>query len=220
MRAFPRLVPALVAAVTAAVLSGCGGDDPDRTAAEASPSTTSASGAASEDGGNADGGDDGGVEPVGDDGDGALPFTADGEPDTAGPSPDALVSVSDVRVGRHDGYDRVVLETGGSGSPGWDVRYVDAAASQGSGDPIALSGQAVLQVTVTGVGYPYDTGIEEFPIGGRVSAADTVGVTEVVFDGTFEGQSVAFIGTSAQLPFRVYLLEDPARVVVEVADQG
>ena len=31
---------------------------------------------------------------------------------------------------------------------------------------------------------------------------------------------MAFIGTTAQTPFRVYLLEDPVRVVVEVADQG
>jgi hypothetical protein len=43
-------------------------------------------------------------------------------------------------------------------------------------------------------------------------------VTEVAFDATFEGSTVAFVGTSAKTPFRVYLLESPARVVVEVAD--
>jgi hypothetical protein len=43
-------------------------------------------------------------------------------------------------------------------------------------------------------------------------------VREVVWDSTFEGTSVAFVGTTARTPFRVYLLEDPVRVVVEVAD--
>jgi hypothetical protein len=207
----------LVAALAAALLAACGsGGDPDRTAADASPSTTSASGAASENGS----GGGGGVEPTGDDGGEAPPFEADEQPDAADPSPDALVSVTDVRVGRHEGFDRVVFETGGTGTPGWDVRYVDGAASQGSGDPVEVDGQAVLEVALTGVGYPYDTGLDEFPIGGRVWAADTVGVTEVVFDGTFEGRSVAFVGTGAQAPFRVYLLENPTRVVVEIADQG
>jgi len=45
---------------------------------------------------------------------------------------------------------------------------------------------------------------------------DTEVVTEAYFDGTFEGISQAFIGTTAQQPFRVYLLTGPARVVVEV----
>jgi hypothetical protein len=43
-------------------------------------------------------------------------------------------------------------------------------------------------------------------------------VTEVAWDATFEGQSVAFIGTRAEAPFRVFLLENPVRVVVEVVD--
>jgi hypothetical protein len=51
-----------------------------------------------------------------------------------------------------------------------------------------------------------------------VSNPDTGSVTEVLFDGTFEGQSVAFVGTGARTPFRVYLLENPTRVVLEIAD--
>ena len=45
-------------------------------------------------------------------------------------------------------------------------------------------------------------------------------VTEVVPDATFEGMTVVFVGTAARTPFRVYALENPARVVVEVADAG
>ena len=53
-----------------------------------------------------------------------------------------------------------------------------------------------------------------------MSAADTEVVTEIVFDSTFEGTTVAFVGTNARAPFRVYLLEAPTRVVLEVAHTG
>ncbi|PRY37158.1 hypothetical protein LY71_12422 [Geodermatophilus tzadiensis] len=148
----------------------------------------------------------------------ALP--ADTEPDSAEASADARVTVTDIRTGRHDGFDRVVLEVEGAGTPGWDVRYVDAASSQGSGDPVEVAGDAVLQVTVTGAGYPYDTGAEEYAGADPLPGEGTRTVTEVAFDATYEGTTVAFIGTSSQAPFRVYLLEDPSRLVVEVADQA
>jgi hypothetical protein len=74
-------------------------------------------------------------------------------------------------------------------------------------------------VTLTGVGYPYDTGVEEYS-GGPLTAADTEVVTEVVFDATYEGTTVGFVGTTGRNPFRVYALENPARVVLEVADAG
>ena len=154
------------------------------------------------------------------DGSSAAPsFPADAEPDTAEQSSGASVTVTDIRLGRHDGFDRVVFEVGGEGAPGWDVRYVDEAASQGSGDAVEVAGDAVLQVTLTGAGYPYETGVEEYS-GGPLSVADTEVVTEVVFDATYEGMTVAFVGTAARTPFRVYALENPARVVVEVADAG
>ena len=42
----------------------------------------------------------------------------------------------------------------------------------------------------------------------------------MVFDATFEGTTVAFVGTKAQTPFRVYLLEARPASVLEVADAG
>jgi hypothetical protein len=84
---------------------------------------------------------------------------------------------------------------------------------------VDVAGDAVLQVTLTGAGYPYDTGVEEYA-GGPLTGSDTSVVTEVVWDATFEGTSSAFVGTAAQTPFRVYALTNPARVVVEVAHAG
>lgn len=145
----------------------------------------------------------------------APPFPADTGPDTGAASADSFVTVTEIRTGLHDGYDRVVFEIAGTGAPGWDVRYVDEAASQGSGMAIRVAGEAILQVTITGVGLPTETGIDEYDGSAPLPGAGTEMVTEVVWDTTFEGTSVAFVGMREETPFRVYLLEAPARVVLD-----
>ncbi|RBY92005.1 hypothetical protein DQ244_06690 [Blastococcus sp. TBT05-19] len=150
----------------------------------------------------------------------AEPFPGDVEPDTETPSGDAQLTVSAVRVAAQDGFDRVVFELGGTGTPGWDVRYVTDPTEPGRGEPVQLEGGAALQVGITGAGYPYDTGVEEFSSPGTLTAAGTAAVTEVDFLATYEGTTTAFVGTRTEAPFRVYLLQDPLRVVVEVAHAG
>ena len=207
------MVPALVLA--SSLLAGCGGGTgADSASSSGSPTggPTSAASSAGADGGQDDAAGDGRSD--------APAFPANAEPDTADASADARTTVRDIRVGGHDGFDRVVFEVGGTGTPGWDVRYVDQASSQGSGEPIDVAGDAVLQVTLTGAGYPYDTGVDEYAGPDPLSAPGTEAVTEVAFDGTFEGTTAAFVGTSGQRPFRVYSLQDPARVVLEVAHTG
>jgi hypothetical protein len=149
----------------------------------------------------------------------ASPFPADTDADVAEPDAAQELTVTAVRAARHDGFDRVVFELSGSGTPGWTVEYVDAASAQGSGDPVDVPGQAVLQVTLQGTSYPYETAAEEIPRG-AVPVPGTQDVAGVVYDGTFEGTSVAWIGTAERAPFRVYSLTGPSRVVVEVADAG
>lgn len=225
MRAPSRPVPVLAAVlIGAAVLTGCSDDDgADASSTASSSSTTSApertSAAPTSDTGGDTGGDSDGDTDA-DGGTDAPPFPANTEPDTQRPSGSSLVTVTDIRIGRHDGFDRVVFEVDGTGAPGWDVRYVDDPASQGSGDPVDVEGSAALQVILTGIGLPDDTGVAEWSGPNPLSVGNTETVTEVAWDATFEGQSVAFVGTTAQTPFRVYLLEAPARVVVEVADAG
>jgi len=213
-------LPGLLALALA--LSACGGGGDDETSpATSAPAPSTSAGGGTDDGGADDGDSDEAPPDSEDDGDGtAPPFPADTEPDTGEASAGALVTVTGIRIGRHDGFDRVVFETDGDGTPGWDVRYVDGARSQGSGDEIEVDGDAVLQATLTGVGIPADTGVEEYSGPDRLSSGDAEVVTEVVWDSTFEGTSVAFAGVTEETPFRVYLLEDPARVVLEVADPG
>lgn len=151
-----------------------------------------------------------------DDGDGhPPPFTADTSRDTGQVSAGASGNITAIRIGHHDGFDRVVFEFHGTGTPGWTAEYVPQAVADASGKTIPMAGKAVLAVSITGVGYPTDTGVQEVG-SGRIAVAGTDVVTEVYFNGTFEGISQAFVGTTARQPFRVYLLTAPARVVVEV----
>ena len=204
-------VPAVVLAVAA--LSGCGSGTDDTGAGGSTSSsgtsapTTTPSGAPGSS-----------SAPHDDDSEHAPPFPANTDPDTGQASAGASLTVTDVRTGHHDGFDRVVFDLGGTGTPGWDVRYVDQAISQGKGDTLPVAGSAILQVTISGVGYPTETGIPEYDGSTPLPGHDTDVVTEVVWDSTFEGTSVAFIGTTARAPFRVYALAQPTRIVVDVVD--
>ncbi|MCW2701199.1 MAG: hypothetical protein JWQ45_2734 [Blastococcus sp.] len=196
----------LVAVVAGSVLAGCGGTAPGGTPSASGSSTTPRAITSTQ------------ASPSGDDATEAAPFPADTSPDTQDASTDAAVTVTDVRLGHHEGFDRVVLEIDGAGTPGWDVRYVDVAVSQGRGEPVEVAGDATLQVTITGARYPFDTGVDEFANREPITAAGTEEVTEVLFDATYEGTTVAFVGTTTEAPFRVYAMQNPERVVVEVRD--
>ena len=147
------------------------------------------------------------------------PFAADTRPDTAVPSPDAAVTVTDVRVSGHAGFDRVVFEVDGNGLPGWVARYVPEARSAGSGFAVEVAGSAVLELVLTGMGLPGDTGVPPYAGPDPLPAAGPA-VLEVVLDVIFEGQMVSFLGVDAERPFRVYRLQNPNRVVVEVLHRG
>lgn len=142
------------------------------------------------------------------------PFPADLQADTA-PGEGNGLSVVDVRTGAHDGYDRVVWQLEGRGTVGWTVRYDDAPARQGSGHPVELEGEAVLSVLLEGLGYPFDTGVEEYD-GPRRQAPRLPSVRELELGGVYEGYYDAFVGVAQPRPCRVFRLGDPQRVVLDV----
>jgi hypothetical protein len=212
-RRVATVLPAVALAAT--VLAGCGGGDDDAGAgattdppSSSAPATTSGAVSTGTPATEGDGSTD------------APPFPANTDPDSGEASADSFVTVTQIRTGLHDGYDRVVFEVDGTGAPGWDVRYVDEATGQGSGNSIPVQGNAILQVTITGVGYPTETGIEEYDGSAPLPGAGTEVLAEVVWDSTFEGTSVAFVGSRERTPFRVYLLQNPTRLVLDVVHTG
>lgn len=190
--------------------AGSGDGEPDGTPDGASPTVTTAPGG--------DTSDDASPDPP--------PFHGPDEPESAASTGTGAALLTDLRVGGHDGLDRVVLEYSNDATPGWEIGYVDEAVSDGIGEPVEVAGSTVLQVRTTGVRFPEDTDSDAFrgtePGSVRVTAVGTAEVTEVVYDHVFEGEALTFIGLDEgeRRPFRAYLLENPTRVVVEIQHTG
>jgi hypothetical protein len=126
------------------------------------------------------------------------------------------LGLTDVDVAAQSGSDRATFTLdAGEGTAGWRVRYVDEPRQLGSGAPIAVDGDAVLQVLIEGVALPPALD-EELWDGGRVVFGGEA-ITEVVDDGVFEGQHQLFIGTTGLHDFDVARLGGPERVYVDVS---
>lgn len=128
------------------------------------------------------------------------------------------VAVTDVRFGHHADFDRVVFDLAGPGRAGWRVLYVDSPVrSQGRGDVVPLAGDGQLEVVLTGIAMPGDVGGRSYGGPERPRLGRT-GVVEDLFVGNlYEGQFATWVGTSSPEPFRVFSLDAPQRVVVDIA---
>lgn len=132
------------------------------------------------------------------------------------------LSVVDVRTGRHDGFSRIVIELDGQGNePGFAARYVPAAIKDPSGIRVDIAGEAVLEVVVSGWGYPHDVGIDDFSGPWPVSGPASGSVTEVLPGGFFEGLAQFFIGVRGGVkPYTATTTQGPPRIVIDMADRA
>lgn len=144
----------------------------------------------------------------------AFPESTAGQ--TAANSGEWDLVLVDVRVGEHESFDRIVLEFTGTGTPGWAVSYVDEAVLDGSGEAVPLGGDATLDIYASGTTYP---GSEADHYGGPTQFEPVNGdVDDVYVGGTFEGYTQVLAGIDGdRVPFRVFALTDPSRLVVDVS---
>lgn len=122
-----------------------------------------------------------------------------------------------VRFGPHDGFDRVVLDLAGTTTPTWYARYTDLPLRDGSGLPAQVAGDSVLELVITGMAYPEpgDAAHDGGDLG--LDTHRLTGVDEVIRTPPFEGQVQLFVGVAGESrPYRVLLLPDPLRLVVDV----
>jgi hypothetical protein len=137
-------------------------------------------------------------------------------------TPMSAAPMVDARAGRHDCFDRFVVELDAGPTPGWNVRYVTEATQPGSGHVVALRGGAKIQVTAHAPAYDL-SGRTTYQPANPTEAVPLAGYStfrQIAYLGSFEGYTDFGLGVRARLPFRVFILSGPGahnRLVVDVA---
>ena len=133
--------------------------------------------------------------------------------------------ITNLRSGRHQCFDRLVVDMQGNGAAGYQVRYVSSVGQAGSGDAVPLRGGAKLQITAMATTYDPETGSPTYDPANPAEAVDVSGYDtfrQVALAGSFEGQTTIGLGVRARLPMRAFTIDGPAhqqRLVVDVAHQ-
>lgn len=130
---------------------------------------------------------------------------------------DAIGILREVRVGRHQGFDRVVFEfTSNRAVPTYRVEYISQPIMPGmaSGEEdFKIAGKAFLDVHFDAFGHEpttYELAKEpQKPLALRV-------IREIKKREDFENDMAYVLGLSARKPFRVMELSNPSRLVVDV----
>ena len=132
-------------------------------------------------------------------------------------------SLAGVRTGRHDCYDRLVLDLNGGPAAAYRVEYVDAVYQDGSGKLVPLRGGARLKIVVYAPSYDVVDGHPTYIPADPTELSNVAGYQtfrQVADAGSFEGQTTLGLGVRARLPFRVFTLAGPgsgSRLVIDVA---
>lgn len=122
-----------------------------------------------------------------------------------------------VRLGDHEGYDRVVFEIEGD-LPGYEIEYLDGPAIHAdSGEPVEVNGSDVLVVRLSPassagrvVGLGPSTG------DGQRADGDLDPVIELVALGDTDTAASWGIVVDGRRPFQVSRLAGPTRLVVDI----
>lgn len=135
-------------------------------------------------------------------------------------SPEERGTLSAVRHGEHEGYERLVFEFSDAPPSSIYARFVDAASTGmpdvgDTSDP--MDGLEVLELTVNGL-------VDEMTVHTPQLHADEHWyppqgdlLAEVSLGLLFEGTGTYFVGLNAETEFQLSLAEDPHRVILDFA---
>lgn len=127
---------------------------------------------------------------------------------------EGIVLLGDVRVGRHDGFDRVTFELSGAALPGYHLEYVDRPVRQcGSGHATPIAGDGWLEVRLEPVHGHDEAGNPTTP---RELHPGLPVLAELERTCDFEAVVTYVLGLHSPNPYRVLELRDPTRLVVDV----
>jgi hypothetical protein len=150
-----------------------------------------------------------------------APFGSLDDQQSSDPLTMSTMTGKEVRVGRHDCYERWVFEMRGTGGvPGWTVGYRDPLIADPAGFAVDLLGEASLEVvvrvwTVT----DYEGRPPEWPPFQSATTILTQGFEALLESrsiSAFEGTTQFGLGIDTQRPFRAFWLNGPPRLVVDI----
>lgn len=125
----------------------------------------------------------------------------------------------DLRVARHDGFDRIVMDFGTDAVPGYRIAYIDRPVRQcGSGNVVALAGDAWLSISVEPAHAHTDAG--EPTVQERERAPRLPTVLELKMTCDFEAITEVVAGVTSPERYRTFTLESPMRLVIDIRHPG
>ena len=121
----------------------------------------------------------------------------------------------DVRVGAHEGFDRIVFEFTDAQRPSGSIKYEEDVIQCGSGMPVNLPGSHVIVVHFDTTNAHTESGQLSIPSNEVDGPGNSILRSESICD--FEAVVEWAVGVDGEQLFAVTLLENPNRVVIDVA---
>jgi hypothetical protein len=120
-----------------------------------------------------------------------------------------------MRTARHDGFDRIVLEFEGDAVPGHRISFIEPPAQQcGSGNPVTVAGASVLLIAVEPAYAHTEAGEPTVRERSRTPGLPALVGLTLICD--FEAVVELVAGLSSRTQYRVFTLDSPARIVIDV----
>ncbi|WP_231949619.1 hypothetical protein [Alloactinosynnema sp. L-07] len=120
-----------------------------------------------------------------------------------------------IRVGRHESYDRVVLDFTGT-APTFTHDPTDELIADPSGEVDWLTGCAFVQVNAHGAAAHNDAGESTYPGPRKFRTRELANVMAVSLNGDFEGVVGVGLGLRRSASVTVFTLTSPTRLVIDV----
>jgi hypothetical protein len=146
-----------------------------------------------------------------------IPATLTGtlNPRQQGHAATHVVLVQKAETACCNGFDRVVFTCEGFHHPTWKVQYVNPPIQQcGSGNNIAVSGNAFLQISMDTAQAHTDAG--QSTITDRDRRLNCRNLKQLVLTCDFEAKVGFLLGLDSKKPYRAVELQNPTRLVIDV----
>ncbi len=130
-----------------------------------------------------------------------------------------LAVLREVRTGKHENFDRVVFEFEGNAIPGYHVEYVDKPIRDcGAGEVVPLVGDVFLRIQMQPAQAHTEAGVPT--VMARQQTPNLPLIKEMKLTCDFEALVEWVLGVSAPNHYRVLELQNPARLVIDVAHKA